>query len=252
MIPHNAIPKHIAIIMDGNGRWSKKRLMPRNIGHLMGASNLRNIVKACLNHSIQHLTVFAFSTENWKRPPEEVAILFDLFVRYLKTEISELQAQGIRLRIIGDQSAFPKELKDQIDFALEATRQGRKLDLTVAINYGGRWDILQAVQSWQMAHPYESLEQLSQAQLEPYLATHPLPEPDLLIRTGGESRLSNFLIWQCAYTEMYFTKELWPDFSEQSLSQAIEWYAQRIRRFGKTDEQVQNSLLNPQPLSPHT
>ena len=251
MTLENASPKHIAIIMDGNGRWSKKRLMPRNIGHLMGASNLRKIVKACVNHSVKHLTVFAFSTENWKRPPEEVAILFDLFVRYLKTEIQELQDQGIRLRIIGDQSAFPKELKDQIDFACKATERGTKLDLTVAINYGGRWDILQAVQAWQQAHPYESLDQLGQDQLEPYLATHPLPEPDLLIRTGGESRLSNFLIWQCAYTEMYFTKELWPDFGESSLSQAIEWYGQRIRRFGKTDEQVQASLQRAQSLSSH-
>ncbi len=235
-----SLPKHIAIIMDGNGRWSKKRLMPRNVGHLMGASNLRAIVRACIEKHILHLTVFAFSTENWRRPPEEVATLFDLFVRYLKSEIGELQAQGIRLKVIGDHSAFPKELHDQIDAACALTAQGQVLTLTVAINYGGKWDILQAMQAWQRAHPYENLDQLSQEQLTPYLATHPLPEPDLLIRTGGDSRLSNFLIWQSAYTELYFTDLLWPDFDAKALQMALDSYAQRVRRFGKTDEQVQS------------
>jgi undecaprenyl diphosphate synthase len=238
-----SLPKHVAIIMDGNGRWSKKRLMPRNVGHLMGASNLRAIVRACVEKHVKHLTVFAFSTENWRRPPEEVATLFDLFVRYLKSEIKDLQAQGIRLKVIGDHSAFPKELHDQIDAACELTAQGQVLTLTVAINYGGKWDILQAMQAWQRAHPYENLEQLNQDQLTPYLATYPLPEPDLLIRTGGESRLSNFLIWQSAYTELYFTDLLWPDFDAKALQAALDSYAQRVRRFGKTDEQVQSSGL---------
>ncbi|MEI7740539.1 MAG: polyprenyl diphosphate synthase [Betaproteobacteria bacterium] len=234
----SSLPKHIAIIMDGNGRWSKKRFMPRNVGHLMGASNLRGIVRACVEKHIQHLTVFAFSTENWRRPPEEVATLFDLFVRYLKSEIRDLQAQGIRLKVIGDHSAFPKELQDQIDSACALTAQGRVLTLTVAINYGGKWDILQAMQAWQRAHPYDSLDQMTQDQLTPYLSTYPLPEPDLLIRTGGESRLSNFLIWQTAYTELYFTDLLWPDFDARALQLALDSYAQRIRRFGKTDDQV--------------
>ena len=238
-----SIPKHVAIIMDGNGRWSKTRLMPRNVGHLMGASNLRTIVRACIEKHVKHLTVFAFSTENWRRPPEEVATLFDLFVRYLKSEIKDLQTQGIRLKVIGDHSAFPKELHDQIDDACELTAQGQVLTLTVAINYGGKWDILQAMQAWQRAHPYENLEQLSQDQLTPYLATYPLPEPDLLIRTGGESRLSNFLIWQSAYTELYFTDLLWPDFDAKALQAALDSYAQRVRRFGKTDEQVQAAGL---------
>ena len=217
--------------------------MPRNVGHLMGASNLRAIVRACIEKHVKHLTVFAFSTENWRRPPEEVATLFDLFVRYLKSEIKDLQTQGIRLKVIGDHSAFPKELHDQIDAACELTAQGQVLTLTVAINYGGKWDILQAMQAWQRAHPYENLEQLSQDQLTPYLATYPLPEPDLLIRTGGESRLSNFLIWQSAYTELYFTDLLWPDFDAKALQSALDSYAQRVRRFGKTDEQVQAAGL---------
>ena len=204
----------------------------------MGASNLRGIVRACVEKHIQHLTVFAFSTENWRRPPEEVATLFDLFVRYLKSEIRDLQAQGIRLKVIGDHSAFPKELQDQIDSACALTSQGRVLTLTVAINYGGKWDILQAMQAWQRAHPYDSLDQMTQDQLTPYLSTYPLPEPDLLIRTGGESRLSNFLIWQTAYTELYFTDLLWPDFDARALQLALDSYAQRIRRFGKTDDQV--------------
>ena len=235
MNPH---PNHIAIIMDGNGRWSKKRLMPRSVGHLMGASNLRSVVKACVQKKVKHVTVFAFSTENWRRPPEEVATLFDLFVRYLKTELTELQSQGIRLRVIGDHSAFTPELQAQINLSERLTAQGTSLDLTVAINYGGRWDILQATRAWQNAHPYESLEQLTKEGLEPYLSTHPLPEPDLLIRTGGESRLSNFLIWQCAYTELYFTDVLWPEFDDQALQAALDWYTQRVRRFGKTDEQI--------------
>lgn len=204
----------------------------------MGASNLRGIVRACVEKHIQNLTVFAFSTENWRRPPEEVATLFDLFVRYLKSEIRDLQAQGIRLKVIGDHSAFPKELQDQIDSACALTSQGRVLTLTVAINYGGKWDILQAMQAWQRAHPYDSLDQMTQDQLTPYLSTYPLPEPDLLIRTGGESRLSNFLIWQTAYTELYFTDLLWPDFDARALQLALDSYAQRIRRFGKTDDQV--------------
>ena len=240
----NSHPNHIVIIMDGNGRWSKKRLMPRSVGHLMGASNLRTVVKSCVQKKVKHLTVFAFSTENWRRPPEEVATLFDLFVRYLKTEIAELQEQGIRLRVIGDQSAFTPELQEQINLSQRLTAQGMVMDLTVAINYGGRWDILQATRAWQNAHPYESLEQLTAEGLEPYLCTHPLPEPDLLIRTGGESRVSNFLIWQCAYTELFFSEVLWPEFDDHELQTAIDWYAQRVRRFGKTDEQIKGSLAH--------
>jgi len=167
-----------------------------------------------------------------------VANLFDLFVRYLKSELRDLQLQGIRLKVIGDHSAFPKELQDQIDSACELTAQGSVLTLSVAINYGGKWDILQAMQAWQRAHPYDSLDQMTQEQLTPYLSTYPLPEPDLLIRTGGESRMSNFLIWQAAYTELYFTNALWPDFDAKALQEALDSYAQRIRRFGKTDEQV--------------
>lgn len=234
----NKTPKHVAIIMDGNGRWAQKRMLPRQVGHLKGVSNLKEVVKACFLRGIECLTVFAFSTENWRRPPDEVAFLFDLFAQYLNKEVEDLHQQGGRLRIIGDRSAFPLELQHEIQRVETVTEHNQKLQLTVAVNYGGKWDILQAVKSWQHAHPYQTVEELTAAQLDPYLSTCGLPEPDLLIRTGGESRMSNFLIWQCAYTELYFSPEYWPDFNAKSLDDAIDCYAKRVRRFGKTDEQV--------------
>jgi len=234
----NRTPRHVAIIMDGNGRWARKRMLPRHIGHIKGAANLREVIKACYTRGIECLTVFAFSTENWRRPPDEVALLFDLFAQYLNKEVEDLRLHGGRLRIIGDRSAFPLELQQEMQRVETATAHNQKLQLTVALNYGGKWDILQAVKSWQQAHRYETVEQLTVAKLDPYLSTAGLPEPDLLIRTGGESRMSNFLIWQCAYTELYFSSEYWPDFNAKSLDDAIDCYAKRVRRFGKTDEQV--------------
>ena len=232
------IPRHIAVIMDGNGRWAKKRLLPRSVGHIKGAANLKEIVKACFSRGVECLTVFAFSTENWRRPPDEVAILFDLFVRYLQQEVQELKEKGVRLRIIGDRSGFPDELQKQMQLAEAATVNNSKLHLTVAVSYGGKWDIIQAVKGWQRDNPYASTDELTPEALDPHLSTAGLPDPDLMIRTGGESRMSNFLIWQSAYTELYFSPEYWPDFSAKSLDGAIEWYAERVRRFGKTDEQV--------------
>ena len=234
----NEAPKHVAIIMDGNGRWAKKRLMPRSVGHIVGAKNLKDVVKACFARGIRYLTVFAFSTENWRRPPDEVALLFDLFVQYLDREVESLCRQGCRLRVIGDRSEFPVELQEKIRSVETATARNEKMTLSVAINYGGKWDIMEAVKKWQRANPYQSVEQLNPGKLDVYLSTSGIPEPDLLIRTGGESRLSNFLIWQCAYTEFYFSAEYWPDFNAASLDKALQEYAGRVRRFGKTDEQV--------------
>jgi len=224
--------------MDGNGRWAQKRHMPRSFGHIKGASNLKSVVKESLAKSIKYLTVFAFSTENWRRPSDEVAQLFDLFAQYLQCEIDGMCRQGIRLRIIGDRSTFPKELIDAIGRVENITSLNDKLHLTVAVNYGGKWDVVQAVQGWQQANPYLTVSDLTPAKLEPYLSTVGLPDPDLLIRTGGESRLSNFLVWQGAYSELYFSDTYWPDFDADSLDAAIESYGKRIRRFGKTDEQL--------------
>jgi undecaprenyl diphosphate synthase len=237
MIDMNA-PAHIAIIMDGNGRWAKKRLMPRTMGHVKGAATVRKVVKACVRHGVTHLTLFAFSTENWRRPPDEVGKLMDLFVQYLPKELRDLQEAGIRLRVIGDRTPLGPELCGWIEQAEQATRGHDRFHLTVALNYGGQWDILQAMQKWQQAHPDQSLDGMQPADVSQYLSTADLPDPDLLIRTGGEARVSNFLLWQMAYTEMYFTDTLWPDFSEAALQKALHWFGLRVRRFGRTDDQV--------------
>jgi len=240
-------PQHIAIIMDGNGRWAQKRLLPRTMGHVKGAAMVKRIVRACLNHGIGHLTIFAFSTENWRRPPQEVSILMDLFSQYLRKEIAEMSQGGIRLRVIGDRTAFSSELVTHIEQAEASTAHNSRLNLTVAANYGGHWDIVQAAQAWQKNHPDCSLEQMTENDLSGYLSTNGMPCPDLLIRTGGESRISNFMLWQLAYTELYFTDIFWPDFNEAALENALHWYRQRIRRFGRTDEQVLEGQLASQP-----
>ena len=235
------IPQHIAIIMDGNGRWAKRRMMPRSMGHLRGAANLRNAARWCASHGVRYLTVFAFSTENWRRPPEEVSMLMELFGQYLEREIAALTEAGIRLRVIGDRSAFDPEIQRRIALAEEATAQQSRFHLTIAANYGGQWDILQATRRWQALHPGQDLSALTETELAKHLSTADLPEPDLLIRTGGEQRISNFLIWQMAYTELYFTDVFWPDFKDDHFDQAIASYNQRIRRFGQTDDQVAQS-----------
>jgi undecaprenyl diphosphate synthase len=233
-----ALPQHIAIIMDGNGRWAKKRFLPRTVGHVKGAAGVRRIVKACADRDIRYLTLFAFSTENWRRPPEEVSMLMDLFVQYLQKEMADMSSEGVRLRVIGDRSAFSPDLQARIAAAEQATAHNTTLNLTVAANYGGQWDILQASRAWQQAHPALSLYDLREQDLAAYLSTADLPDPDLLIRTGGESRISNFLLWQMAYTELYFVDDYWPDFDEASLTKALTWFASRVRRFGRTDDQV--------------
>jgi undecaprenyl diphosphate synthase len=242
--------QHIAIIMDGNGRWAKKRLLPRTVGHVRGAANVRQIVKAASDQGVKYLTLFAFSSENWRRPADEVSALMGLFLQYLESEVAEMKAAGIRLRVIGDRSAFAPLLQSRIDQAEQDTADNNLMHLTIAANYGGQWDILNAARAWQMANPGKTLQDMDDKALAVHLSTADLPDPELLIRTGGESRISNFLLWQTAYTELYFTDLHWPDFNAAALKQAIDSYGKRVRRFGQTDEQVlnANSKNNPATL----
>jgi undecaprenyl diphosphate synthase len=235
-----AIPRHIAIIMDGNGRWAKQHLLPRMAGHKRGVDAVRRVVRACGEIGIEYLTLFAFSTENWRRPPDEVSFLMRLFVMALEQEVSELHANGVRFRVIGDLTRFDAKLRALIRHAEELTRGNERLHLTVAANYGGRWDILQAANRMLKDRP-ELARGFGESDLAPYLALHFAPEPDLFIRTGGEQRISNFLIWQLAYTELYFTDTLWPDFDRAALERAIRSYQQRERRFGRTSEQLSSA-----------
>lgn len=231
------VPQHIAIIMDGNGRWAKKRFMPRIAGHKRGVETVRKTVKACTELGVEYLTLFAFSSENWRRPAEEVSFLMQLFMRALEQEISKLHKNNIRLKIIGDRSRFEEKLVEMIGRAESLTQHNTGLTLTIAANYGGRWDLVQATHRMIEAHPECALT-FNEADLEPYLSTSYAPEPDLFIRTGGEQRISNFLLWQLAYTELYFTDTLWPDFNTMALKRAIKSFQQRERRFGRTSEQL--------------
>ena len=230
------VPRHIAIIMDGNGRWAKKRLMPRVAGHAQGVERVRDVIKACVERGVEYLTLFAFSSENWRRPPDEVSRLMELFVMALEREVGKLHKNGVRLKIVGDLSRFDDRLRSLIAEGERTTAENTQLTLTVAANYGGRWDIMQAVNAWRAAHPHE--QEISEATLAEYLSMAYAPEPDLFIRTGGEQRISNFLLWQLAYTELYFADTLWPDFDAAALDLAIASYRQRERRFGRTSEQL--------------
>ena len=231
-LPTNAVPQHIAVIMDGNRRWAKKRGLPKTVGHASGAKRVRGLVEACSARGVRWLTVFAFSTENWKRPAEEVSSLMGLFLLYLQKEASDMHKKGVRLKVIGDISAFDARLQTLITNVQAMTAHNTKITLTIAANYGGRWDMLQAVQAWHASNPGAPIGELTEAALRPHLSLPDAPEPELLIRTGGESRISNFMLWQSAYTELYFTPALWPDFSAASLDEALAWYAERDRRFG--------------------
>ncbi|HSG23276.1 MAG TPA: polyprenyl diphosphate synthase, partial [Azonexus sp.] len=232
-----AVPRHVAVIMDGNGRWAKKRFLPRVAGHVKGVELLREMVRACLERGVQYLTLFAFSSENWRRPQDEVTLLMQLFVKALEQEVEKLHRNGVRLRVIGDLAPFEPRLRELISQAEESTAGNTRLDLTIAANYGGRWDITQAVNRMLVAQP-EKREAWIEADLEPHLSMNFAPEPDLFIRTGGEERISNFLLWQLAYTELYFTPTLWPDFDTAEFDKAIVSYQQRERRFGRTSEQL--------------
>jgi undecaprenyl diphosphate synthase len=227
------LPQHIAIIMDGNGRWAQKRHMPRTVGHAKGAAGVKALVEYCAKQGIKCLTLFAFSTENWSRPADEVSTLMGLFVQYLEKEMAALAAAGVRLKVIGYVDGFAPELQTRIHAAEAATQTNQAITLCVAANYGGQWDVVQAVKNWQIANPTLNASDLTQDQLAQHLSTAGIPEVDLLIRTGGEQRISNFLLWQAAYAELYFTDTLWPEFDEAELSKALHWYATRERRFGK-------------------
>lgn len=235
------IPRHIAVIMDGNGRWAKNRFMPRIAGHKRAVESVRNAVRACAERGVQYLTLFAFSSENWRRPKDEVKFLMQLFMHVLEAEVSKLHRNNIRLKIVGDLSQFDERLVQLVREAEERTKNNQQLTLTVAANYGGRWDILQALNQLVRAHP-EKAGNYSESDFAPYLSMQDAPEPDLFIRTGGEKRVSNFLLWQLAYTELYFTDMLWPDFDAAALDTAIASYQQRERRYGRTSEQLQGDV----------
>lgn len=231
------VPTHIAVIMDGNGRWARKRFLPRVAGHKRGVETVRTLVKKCATLNVKYLTLFAFSSENWRRPDDEVTFLMGLFMDALKREVQKLHENNIRLILIGDRSKFSDALNEQINASEQLTSDNTGLTLTIAANYGGRWDILQAVNRMQLASP-DLAGQLKEEDINQYLSMHYAPEPDLFIRTGGEKRISNFLLWQLAYTELYFTDILWPDFDDKAIEEAIKSYQQRERRFGRTSEQL--------------
>jgi undecaprenyl diphosphate synthase len=231
----NQVPVHVAIIMDGNGRWATRRFLPRTAGHIRGVAAVRDVVEACANRGIKFVTLFAFSSENWRRPEEEVSVLMKLFVTALDREVSKMHANNIRLKVVGDLSRFSPDLQASIAAAEVKTANNDALTVTVCANYGGRWDILQAAAKMAKAHPNEDF---TEELLSEHLSMAYAPEPDLFIRTGGEQRISNFLLWQLAYSELYFTDAFWPDFSAAHLDEAIASYQRRERRFGRTGEQL--------------
>ncbi len=233
-----SVPRHIAIIMDGNGRWAKQRHLPRVAGHRKGVEAVRAAVRACIDRGVEYLTLFAFSSENWRRPVDEVSILMQLFMRALEQEVAKLDDNAIRFKVVGDTSRFEPRIRDLIAAGESATADNTRLTLTVAANYGGRWDIAQAAQKLLAADP-SAVHGFPPEALERHLSMAYAPEPDLFIRTGGEQRISNFLLWQLAYTELHFTDLLWPDFDAAALDVAIASYQRRERRFGRTSEQLQ-------------
>ena len=237
------VPRHVAIIMDGNGRWARKRHLPRVAGHRVGLEAVRKTITACVEQGVEVLTLFAFSSENWRRPQEEVGLLMKLFMTALDNEVSKLHRNGVRLRVIGELTAFAPELQQRIADAEALTAGNTTLSLNIAANYGGRWDIAQAARSLaaRVERGEMRSEEIDEELLRSQLSLADLPEPDLFIRTGGEQRISNFLLWQLAYTELYFTDLLWPAFDGAALQQALDSFAGRQRRFGRTGEQVEEA-----------
>jgi undecaprenyl diphosphate synthase len=241
--PPATLPRHVAIVMDGNGRWAKQRLLPRPFGHREGVKALRRVVNACIDRGIEVLTVFAFSSENWRRPPDEVSLLMELFLTTLRREINRLHKNNVRLCFIGDRSAFSHPLQALMNEAEARLAANTGLTLVIAANYGGRWDIVQTARclAREVQQGLLSPEQITTEQFYSRLCLHDLPEPDLFIRTGGEQRISNFLLWHLAYTELFFTDRLWPDYDATDLDQACTAFAKRQRRFGQTGEQAEHS-----------
>jgi undecaprenyl diphosphate synthase len=234
------VPRHIAIIMDGNGRWANKRLLPRVAGHRKGVEAVRATVRASIEHGVEYLTLFAFSSENWQRPQDEVGALMELFLKALDREVDELHGYGVRIRFTGELSAFAPALRERMLAAMDKTQSNTKLALNIAVNYGGRWDIANAAKQAALAVQRGEIapDALDEKSIARYFCLADLPPVDLFIRTGGEQRISNFLLWQAAYSELYFSDVLWPDFDAACLDHAIAEYARRERRYGKTSAQV--------------
>ena len=237
----SAVPRHVAIIMDGNNRWAKKRFLPGIAGHKAGVRAVREVIETCSEAGVEVLTLFAFSSENWRRPAEEVSALMELFMAALRREVNKLDKNGIRLRILGERSRFHPELQAAIAAAEQQTADNTRFVLQIAANYGGRWDIVQATRqvALQVQQGRLQPDDISEELISQHLVTRNGLEPDLLIRTGGEQRISNFLLWQMAYTEFYFTDLYWPDFKRQAMQTALDSFGQRERRFGRTSEQLQ-------------
>ncbi len=234
------LPRHIAVVMDGNGRWANKRHLPRAAGHKAGVNATRKIVENCAKSRIEALTIFAFSSENWNRPKDEVSSLMSLFITTITAEVKKLHKKNVRVRFIGDRLRFSAKLQDSINNSEALTENNTGLTLNIAANYGGRWDIVNACQQLLIAvqeggRPAE----IDEAALNSFMALSDIPQPDLFIRTGGEQRISNFLLWQLAYAELYFVDTLWPDFSDDDFDAALDWFSGRQRRFGKTGQQIQ-------------
>lgn len=234
VLEHTAIPRHIAVIMDGNGRWAKKRFLPRIMGHKRGLDALENMVGHCAGLGVRYLTVFAFSTENWRRPEDEVSFLMGLFLQALQKQVRRLHENNMRLKILGNRERFNRQILQGIEEAEALTANNTGLTLSIAADYGGRWDILQAANRLLA----DGVSEITEDALAKYLMLGDAPEPDLFIRTGGETRISNFLLWQMAYAELYFTDILWPDFDETALNAAVASFQKRERRFGRTSEQL--------------
>ena len=241
LLKDGSVPRHIAIIMDGNGRWAKEKGLPRVAGHRAGAESVRKTVEVCAGKGIKYLTLFTFSSENWRRPEKEVTLLLDLFVSALNKEIKKLHEKNVKFQAIGDLSAFDNKITKSIKNAVELTKNNTGLTLTTAVNYGGQWDITEACKKIAKLVKEEGLEpdNIDKAILAKNICMSGIPAPDLFIRTGGEKRISNFLLWQLAYTELYFTDVLWPDFNKPALEKAIDSYIARQRRFGQTSEQIE-------------
>ncbi|WP_322035707.1 polyprenyl diphosphate synthase [Burkholderia cepacia] len=244
------VPRHIAIIMDGNGRWATERRLPRVAGHTRGVDAVRAVVEGCARAGVEYLTLFAFSSENWRRPNDEVSFLMRLFITALEREVGKLHANGIRLRVVGDLDRFEPRIRELIRRAETKTARNTRLTLTIAANYGGRWDILQATKKLVEQAVRDGREvEVTEDAFAPHLAMAYAPEPDLFIRTGGEQRVSNFLLWQLAYAEFYFTDKYWPDFDGAALADAMASYTERERRFGRTSAQLEPQSQNADSLS---
>ena len=236
----SSLPRHVAVVMDGNGRWANKRHLPRAAGHKAGVSSTREIVESCAKKGIEALTIFAFSSENWNRPKDEVSSLMSLFVSTIMAEVKKLDKKNVRVRFIGERTRFSEKLQHSIGESEALTRNNTGLQLNIAANYGGRWDIVNACK--QLAAAVKdgavAIDDIDEEMFHSSVSLSEVPAPDLFIRTGGEQRISNFLIWQLAYSELYFVDTLWPDFSDEDFEASLNWYAGRQRRFGKTGQQL--------------